>query len=620
MQQQQLASTIRAPQQNALAQSSLAKTQKFASTLPSSSFSSPPAAASVSASPSPLSRVGASALSSGNGHDYLHASFKIGSTHGRIHFGSDERVFHRSDVPDKARAAHEEVQKFLQSDVLSRQPAWNSTTLAGPIVNGSIQPGWVTAAERFDDRYYNQMESQHLIRKAQDRVEAIRRGIDPDEDGANLNPRWNVSSQVDYKPAPMLGSSVGLLPADAPSRPIPYLPAQRKSLIRLQSDMTLRMRAAKAQEAANKELNERLAKEAQYWHESTHVDGRPTHPQLNKHFQPDYEEIGRKVAEEYGQQRLTTFIHTQEMGSTSGGEEENASGSYSPSRRQSRDISVPYSVHHAHRSEGVDPITQASRARRSSSSSAGAAAGTASGQDLIVVESRSAVRQHSTSQWGGPEYVPYSSKLPPAWYRAEARAKQISNSRAQAPCPKFVHTGEYRWEEQGMNQTGLEEFKDGTAASSPSGSYRWSCCGHPFRDSRGCQVFSTDKVKKRIIVARSDDPSSVAAWGLGPTKAFTKATKELNQRLGSLSGTQPATSANGSVVPQAVGMGLSGPGVAIVKRFEHSGRYERIPATAASDDGEGEIMWSCCGATKPDAQGCVAKTVTQEHRWQLSSP
>jgi hypothetical protein len=36
---------------------------------------------------------------------FLKAAFKIGSTHGRINFENEERVFHRSDVPEKAVSA-----------------------------------------------------------------------------------------------------------------------------------------------------------------------------------------------------------------------------------------------------------------------------------------------------------------------------------------------------------------------------------------------------------------------------------------------------------------------------------------------------------------------------------
>ena len=174
--------------------------------------------------------------------------------------------------------------------------------------------------------------------------------------------------------------------------------------------------------------------------------------------------------------------------------------------------------------------------------------------------------------------------------------------------------------------------------SSSGGVYRWSCCLHPLRDARGCQAVDTDPNKRRLVVARSDDPSSAASWGLGAAKmhrsgsvgaAVADASQGLDSsHVRSTSGhaaaalshalqAAPVSSGGGgaALAARAVasGMGLSGPGVAVVQRREHSGRYELHRAS-------GDSMWSCCGAASSSEPGCVARTIAQEHRWQLASP
>jgi hypothetical protein len=168
-----------------------------------------------------------------------------------------------------------------------------------------------------------------------------------------------------------------------------------------------------------------------------------------------------------------------------------------------------------------------------------------------------------------------------------------------------------------------------------------------------------DARKKRRVLARSDDPHSAAAWGMGCASmsggagavgihsrtnnasigggnAFTSAAAagvarsagldltHVRARSGQAAAALSASLRSSPVVggtagvaarSSSSGMGLSGPGVAAVLRYEHTGRFETLKTST-----DGEAMWSCCGAASADSVGCVAKTVTREARWQMESP
>lgn len=70
---------------------------------------------SLSPSASATSAANATTTSAACPSSYLRSSFKIGSTHGRMNFDDDERVFHRSDAPQKAVSVlHTESESYAQ--------------------------------------------------------------------------------------------------------------------------------------------------------------------------------------------------------------------------------------------------------------------------------------------------------------------------------------------------------------------------------------------------------------------------------------------------------------------------------------------------------------------------
>lgn len=246
-------------------------------------------------------------------------------------------------------------------------------------------------------------------------------------------------------------------------------------------------------------------------------------------------------------------------------------------------------------------------------------------------------RSHShTHIHSDDEQLPYSSSLPPAWYRSQVRAKKEAKVREVGVYAKYRHPGTYEFitaadeEEEERDRRGEQESKDssGSVGSNgvSSGKYRWSCCLHPLRDARGCVAYAIDSGKQRVIVGRSDDRRSIAGMGFsGPsTQETIRAAAELDERshlretataaaiATAVQHTVPTIGGTATVAGMSNGIGLSGPGVAIVKRFEHSGKYEKHAYS-------GDELWSCCGAYEKDAIGCISKIVTQEHRWQLSS-
>lgn len=335
---------------------------------------------------------------------YLHASFQIGSTHGRVSFGADERVFHRSDVPPAARQAVEEVTALLRTGLLQRDGRpWNSSTTSGVAIRGSKCCSWETPADRFDDRYYHKLESETRVQAAKRRVDAIRCGHDPDWDPRNQNPRWNVSTLPEEQVVTALSATKidQQQQLQSPSNS-QFLPEDYKSLLQQQRNLSLHYRAERATAAEQQAERAALAESWASFARAAHVNGPPTQPQLERAapVEAQIQEAAAGVARQYPPDVLTTFLWQQEnpeaaaaaglkpLDPAPGTQQSDRSGPVA-----SR-YALPSTVHHDHRHD------------------------------------RSVAVQQS---------VPYSSKLPPAWYRAEARTKQLAKSTQEAPFPKFQH-------------------------------------------------------------------------------------------------------------------------------------------------------------------------------------
>lgn len=542
----------------------------------------------------------ASDASPGASAPFLTSSFQIGSINGRMNFGSEERVFHRSDVPLKAREAHAEITRLLRTNLLDPQAkGWDYGTTSGVAIRGSKHCSWETALDRFDDRFFHAMESDHRVAKAHRRIETIRAGMDPDFDGRNIQPRWNVSTFVEDRPVTALsaGTKSSAAAEEEKRAPIKFLPEDYKSLLAKQTNFSMDVRTNKemAAEAARKDAELRASWAE--WSRAAHVDGTPAHPQLDQRFKPDTEAVRQSVEQSYPSEALTTFLWQMENPEAAAAAGLEPITDLAGRMRQAQEhahhtrYAVPTTVHHAHRRE----------------------------------------------QFTESESLPYSSKVPPAWYRAEARTKQIAHSQQIAPYAKFAHPGSFEWVPASapagteVAASPAQHWTSGDELAAAGGTYRWSCCLHPLRDTRGCQAVGVDPSKRRVVVARSDDPSSSAAWGLGSSKmaGVTAAVRtqsldvshvrarseQATMALSSSSHASPVSGGTAAVSSHASGMGLSGPGVAMVRRYEHSGRWEQLRAAGS----EPEWLWSCCGSGRQDEQGCVSTTVTKEHRWQLDS-
>ena len=64
----------------------------------------------------------------------LRAKFQIGSCRGRMNYDVEERVFHASDVPTRARAAKREVQHYISQNKLPkvvRRPRFSASVGRG---------------------------------------------------------------------------------------------------------------------------------------------------------------------------------------------------------------------------------------------------------------------------------------------------------------------------------------------------------------------------------------------------------------------------------------------------------------------------------------------------------
>lgn len=350
---------------------------------------------------------------------YLHASFQIGSTHGRINFADDERVFHRSDVPAAARAAVDQVTALLRTGLLQRDGRpWNSSTTSGVAIRGSKCCSWETPADSFDDRYYHKLESETRVQAAKRRVDAIRCGHDPDWDPRNQNPRWNISTLPEEQMVTALSATKvdQQQQLQSPSNS-QFLPEDYKSLLQQQRNLSLHYRSEKAAAAEQQAQRAALAESWASFARAAHVNGPPTQPQLERAapVEAQVQEAAAGVARQYPPDVLTTFLWQQENPEAAAAAGlkplDPAPGAQQQSDRSGAGASryaLPPTVHHAHRHDRTTSVQQS---------------------------------------------VPYSSKLPPAWYRAEARTKQLSKSTQDSPFPKFQHPSATRTDGHTIRET-----------------------------------------------------------------------------------------------------------------------------------------------------------------------
>lgn len=129
----------------------------------------------------------------------LKAKFQIGSVHGRITYNMEDRVFHQSDLPERAVEARTEIKKLLRPDTMIRSDKlWNVSTHGETYSNTAVAP-WDQTREI--DRQFKKQEAEHRIKNKEDRLNLIRAGVDPDHDQRHIHKEWNqsVSIQPAYK-------------------------------------------------------------------------------------------------------------------------------------------------------------------------------------------------------------------------------------------------------------------------------------------------------------------------------------------------------------------------------------------------------------------------------------
>jgi len=124
----------------------------------------------------------------------LKPKFQIGSIHGRTTYKMEEKVFHPSDVPEKAKEARKEVEVILKSNKLSKNKPWDFETVAGPSKSGTKTMPWDD--DGWEDRHYESIETAYLVKKAKEKIQNIREGKVIDDPSA-INGRWNVSTFVE---------------------------------------------------------------------------------------------------------------------------------------------------------------------------------------------------------------------------------------------------------------------------------------------------------------------------------------------------------------------------------------------------------------------------------------
>lgn len=115
---------------------------------------------------------------------------KVGDVGSRMFFSPHEQVFSEKDMSTAAIAARAAVKHQLESRVLTlTQPDWNASTLP--------QRTQHEDNEHFDNKFFASVQTEYLVKKARARVDAIRKGEDPDFDHKSIQPRWNVSSKLE---------------------------------------------------------------------------------------------------------------------------------------------------------------------------------------------------------------------------------------------------------------------------------------------------------------------------------------------------------------------------------------------------------------------------------------
>ncbi len=77
----------------------------------------------------------------------------------------------------------------------SDKPVWRAETQNGYQSGFKIMP-WYEGS--FNNRYFNEIERKFRVEQARDRLEKIRKGVDPDADPKRMGPKWNNSTA--YEP------------------------------------------------------------------------------------------------------------------------------------------------------------------------------------------------------------------------------------------------------------------------------------------------------------------------------------------------------------------------------------------------------------------------------------
>jgi len=75
------------------------------------------------------------------------------------------------------------------------KPGWRAETQNGYKSGFKIMP-WNEGS--FNNRYFNEIERKFRVEQARNRLEKIRKGVDPDKDSLRTGPQWNNSTM--YQP------------------------------------------------------------------------------------------------------------------------------------------------------------------------------------------------------------------------------------------------------------------------------------------------------------------------------------------------------------------------------------------------------------------------------------
>jgi hypothetical protein len=527
--------------------------------------------------------------------EYLRSRFQIGSAQSqRVNFAQTERVFHRNDIPQAAREARKLVEESLYGSSEANKPVWNPGSASGTNIRGLRGASWDQS--RWDDKYYNALHSDFLVKTAQNRINMIREGRDPDADLLNIHEkRWDGSSKRDervsepqmrlssttYRPRDIYSSTASLLSRMERHK---KQPENHISLVQREKIFLHQERARKTAEFQQREANYKAESQWNELYRTNHWNSVPEHsiPDLYSTLSaPNYSEIAQNIEKSYGAEVLQQFLAQQECKS--------AEKSPQNKNNQRTKSELPRSVHSQH--HGL-PI------------------------DQTIIKDSSQI--HSFSTKFGPELQPKHSA--PAWERCSQLDKQLARSLgAPQPYPIYRHTGEWLAQD---------------------GDKLWSCCGNNRADSRGCEVEKFAQNKARLVIGATDTRRKANGFewsihrpiirenkanqdGNGAEIAENKQLSVSSSLKYVLSGSElPLTKSSTVDALSLTGvstsydaaskhLGASGPGIAIVKMLEHLGSYGRISNT-------NELAWSCCLNNDRDSQGCSSKTIVRENRWNIN--